>query len=144
MHYGYTIDSSRRFIFQVFSGHFTVSEIIHCIQQLWADPLYSKTHNGIVDITGMSTGAVIDDLRPLIAFLKSSPNTSASRWAVITASPLTTAGSLVYKGAMSGQHAFEVFSTWESACAYMQIEQPRPPELTFKIARPDAPVPVPV
>jgi hypothetical protein len=106
--------------------------------------LYSKTHNGIVDITEMCTGAIIDDLRPLIAFLKNSPNTSASRWAVITSSPLTTAGSLVYKGAMSGQHAIEVFSTWESACTYLLIDQPRPPELTFKITRPDAPVPAPV
>ncbi len=140
MHYGYTIDPGRRLIFQIFSGHFTVAEIIHCIQRLWADPLYSKTHNGIVDITQMSAGAVIDDLRPLIAFLKSSPNTSASRWAVITASPLATAGSLVYKKAMSGQHAFEIFSTWECACDYLQIDQPSPPAPVFKLMRTDTPV----
>ncbi len=144
MHYGYTIDSGRRFIFQEFVGHFTVAEVICCIEKLWADPVYSKTHNGIVDIREMSTGDVIDDLRPLIAFLKKSPSTSQSRWAVITSSPLTTAGALVYKSAMLGHHAFEVFSTWESACAYMQIEQPRPPELAFKITRPDPPVPAPV
>jgi len=140
MHYGYTIDSGRRFIFQVYAGHFTVSEIIDCIQRLWADPLYSKTHNGIVDITKMSAGAVIDDLRPLIAFLKSSPHTSASRWAVITASPLATAGSLIYKSAMSGQHSFEIFSTWESACDYLQIDEPSPPAPAFKLTRPETPV----
>jgi hypothetical protein len=144
MHYGYTIDPGRQFIFQVFEGHFTVAEIIECAQRLWADPDYATTHNGIVDITKMSPGAVIEDLRPLIAFLKESPKTSQSRWAVIADSPLATAGALVYKTAMSGRHAFEVFSTWESACSYLQIAQPRPPEPTVKITRPDSPVPSPV
>jgi hypothetical protein len=144
MNYGYTIEPERRFIFQVFSGYFTVAEIIECSQCLWADPNYATTHNGIVDITKMSPGAVLEDLRPLIAFLKSSPKISKARWAVIAHSPLVTAGSLVYKKAMSGRHSLEVFSTWECACGYLQIDQPRPPEPAFKITRPNAPVSAPV
>lgn len=139
MHYGYTIDTAVPFIFQEFKGRFTVSEIIGCIQRLWADPVYSKSHNGIVDISQMIPGAGLEDLTPLVAFLKNSPETSDSRWAVITASPLATAGAMLYKRAMSGQHAFEVFSTWESACRYLQINLPRPPATTFRLSTEDVP-----
>jgi hypothetical protein len=141
MHYGHSIDSDRQLIFQVFAGHFTVADIIECTRCLWDDPSYSTTHNGIVDITQMSPGAVIADLHSLTAFLKDHPKTSRSRWAVITDSPLVTAGSLFYKTLMSGRHSLEVFSTWEAACTYLQLDSFRPSEPVIKITRPDAPAP---
>lgn len=133
MSYGYAIDPSRRFIFQQFRGRFSVGQIIDCAQRIWSAPGYSKSYPGIVDISQMEPGAALDDLRPLVAFLKCERETTVARWAVITASPITTAGAMVYKRAMASRHPFEVFSTWESACGYLQLDLPRPPEPTFKI-----------
>ncbi|MDF3056210.1 MAG: hypothetical protein K0R17_425 [Rariglobus sp.] len=131
MNYGYVIDSKQGFIYQVFAGTFSGPQIIACTRRLWADPNYSKSHLGIVDISRMTPSAGLADLPALIAFLKSDPHTSQRRWAAITATPLVTAGSMVYRHQMAGRHPFGVFSTWESACGFLQLDMAEPPALTF-------------
>lgn len=132
MHYAHTIDPERQFIFQRFCGEFPVAEIIACSRRLWTEPAYSKTYNGIVDISQMKPGTGLEDVRTLIAFYSAEPATSKGRWAVITASPLSTASAMVYKRAMSHLQAVEVFSTWESACNFLQLDLPAPPAIAAK------------
>ncbi|CAM3006037.1 hypothetical protein [Rariglobus hedericola] len=131
MNYGYMIDSDRKVIFQAFEGRFSLTQIIACVRRLWNDPAYSKTYPGIVDISRMTPSAGLDDLNGLVDFLKSETQTSTSRWAVITSSPAATAGSMVYKRIMAGRHVFEVFSTWESACEFLQLEITERPAIPF-------------
>jgi hypothetical protein len=131
MNYGHVIDTQRQFIFQVFSGAFSTAQIIACTQRLWNDPAYSKTYSGIADISLMTPSSGSGDLRAVINFLQSDHHTSEGRWAVITSSPLAAASSMVYKKAMAGRHVLEVFSTWECASGFLQLDLPQPPVAAF-------------
>lgn len=131
MNYGHVILHNERVIYQVFEGAFTVDQLIVCIRRLWADPGYSRRYNGIADISRMSSSASLDNLVNLIAFLQGQPQISQGRWAVITATPIVTAASMVYKRKMAARHPFGVFSTWESACGFLQLDMPLRPEPTF-------------
>jgi hypothetical protein len=138
MSYGHTIDPDRRFIFQVFEGHFSIQEVMDCSRRLWSDPAYCRDFYGIVDISRMTTDTNIDGLHELIEFYRNSPNTTQVRWAAITSSPWLTAGSMLYRNAMAGRHALEIFSTWDSARIYLQLDLPSPPEMTFFDVSPGA------
>lgn len=127
MKFSYTIDSQRRMIFQNYSGRFTADQIIACVRALWADPLYDKTLGGIVDISNMNAGPDLADLHVLIRFLNENrEQLSTGRWAVVTTSPIATAGAFLYQHAMAGKHPFEVFSTWEAASTSLHWFAPRP------------------
>lgn len=143
MNFGYTIDTDRKLIFQVFEGRFSIAQLIACTRRMWSDPAYSKTYPGVVDISRMTPSAGLDDLTLLIDFLKLDMRTSTGRWAVITSSPAATAGSMIYKRRMAGHHVFEVFSTWESAFGFLQLEPAGRPAIPFltDIAGPDSDAP---
>ena len=79
----------------------------------------------------VSSSGSMERLHALMEFLKGDFNTSTARWAVITATPQTTAGAMVYKREMVSQHTFEVFSTWESASGFLQLDLPAPPTVVF-------------
>ena len=126
MKFSYAIDSQRHLIFQAYEGDFTLEQHIACTLRLWSDPAYDRTFNGIIDLSAMNSSAGLANLQPLMEFLKNDPRLSKGRWAAIVSTPVVTAGSLVYKRSMAPQHMFEVFSTWESACTFLQIETDRP------------------
>lgn len=127
MKFSYTIDQRGRIIFQSYSGRFTAEQVIACVRTLWADPLYDKTFAGIVDISAMEAGPDLADLHALIRFLKEERDQlSTGRWAVVTTSPIATAGAFFYQHAMAGKHHFEVFSTWEAASTSLHWFAPRP------------------
>jgi hypothetical protein len=127
MKFSYTIDQGNRIIFQNYSGRFTADQVIASVRALWADPLYDKTFGGIVDITGMEAGKDLADLHALIRFLADNRHQiSTGRWAVITTSPIATAGAFFYQHAMAGKHPFDVFSTWEAASNSLHWFAPRP------------------
>jgi hypothetical protein len=131
MNYGHVIDPQQHFIYQVFEGGFSLAQLIACTRCLWNDPHYSKLHHGITDISRMTPLKGLDNLQALIAFLKSRPETSQGRWAVITTTPMVTAGAMLYQRAMLAQHPFDVFSTWESACDHLLLDMPSPPIPTY-------------
>lgn len=131
MHYGHTIDPERGFIYQELDGSFSAEQLIACTRRLWADPLYSKLFRGITNVSGVTFSPGLDDLQGLIAFLKTKPDTSQARWAVITTTPLVTAAAMVYQRRMTSQHPFAVFSTWEAACEFLQLDLPARPDVTF-------------
>lgn len=126
MKFSYTIDSRRGLIFQAYAGSFTLEQLIACTQRLWADPDYSPAFNGLVDLSAMNPSAGLAHLPPLMEFLKNDPRLSKGRWAAIVATPIVTAGSLIYKRTMAPQHMFEVFSTWEAACTFLQVDEDKP------------------
>ena len=126
MKYSYAIHPQRRMIFLTYEGHFTVAQLIECTELLWADRDYDPTFNGIADITSIEPTADLGSLCAFISFMKAEKRTSSGRWAVITSSPLATAGALLYKRALAPRHMFEVFSTWECAGTFLQWEAPRP------------------
>lgn len=141
MNYAHVIVPSRRFIYQVFEGEFSLDQLIACTRRLWNDPDYSKHYNGITDISRMAPSQALDKLQGLMLFLKSQPQTSQGRWAVITSTPMSTAGAMVYKRDMATHHPFGVFSTWESACAFLQLDLAAPPASAFFTDLADTPLP---
>lgn len=139
MNYGHVIIPKTRIIYQVFEGTFSLDHLVACTRRLWADPAYSRTYNGITDVSRMTPGATLENLQGLTAFLKNEPRLSQGRWAVITSTPMATAGAMLYKREMAAHHPFGVFSTWESACAFLQLDLPARPSPVFFPDLSDAP-----
>lgn len=141
MNYGHVILPKQHVIYQVFEGSFTAEQLIACVRRLWNDPAYSKHYHGIADISRMVGGTSLERLVEIVIFLKDQPQLSQGRWAVITSTPIVTAAAMVYKREMAARHPFGVFSTWESACAFLQLDMPVRPAPTFF---PDLTHPAPV
>lgn len=143
MNYGHVIDTKRRFIYQVYDGHFSLDDIIACTRRLWADSSYSKSYHGVADLSRMSVDQNIGNLQDYIAFLKKAPSTSDVRWATIVTSPWLTAGAMIYRTSMAGRHPIEVFSTWASASRFLQLDLSAPPPVAyFPVRAPEAHPPV--
>jgi hypothetical protein len=129
--YGHIIDAHQRFIYQAYEGRCTLNYVIACTRRLWADPDYQKSYHGVADLSRMTVDQNIDDLHGYIRFLKSESLTSNVRWAVIAASPWLTAGAMLYRASMGSRHPIEIFSTWRSAMAYLQLDLPSPPAIVY-------------
>lgn len=126
MKFRYIIDPQRQVICQAFEGDFTAQQLIACIERLWADPDYHRSFGGIVDLTAMDAGAIILELPALMKFLKGNPRLSQGRWAAIATTPMATAASLLYRHDIAPEQTFGVFSTWEGACDFLQVDIERP------------------
>jgi hypothetical protein len=124
VNFRYEILPDRRLILQHFAGSSSLAELLAALRRLWADPLYSRTYDGIVDLSGAAVDLSMRDLRALIGFLQESDQTSTGRWGAVTTSPLATACAMIYQRALAPRHAFEVFSTWEAACAFLGVRVP--------------------
>lgn len=126
MKFSYTIDPVQRIVFQRYDGPCSVDHVLECIRRVWADPAYSQTYACFVDLSTAVPQAAFEDLNRLIEFLRHQPQTSDSRCAAITNSPMITACGLLYQKAMAGRQAFAVFSSPEAALAFLQAKGPLP------------------
>jgi hypothetical protein len=124
LHFSYEIHPDRRVILQRFTGQFSLADLLAAVRRLWADPMYSRNYDGLVDLSETSMGISMADLRALIGFLRQSPETSTGRWGAVVSSPLTTACAMIYRRAAAPRHQFEVFSSWSAACAFLGQELP--------------------
>jgi len=122
MTFHYDIHPEQRTIHLRYTGVFTLQDLTAAATLLWSDPRYSQAFDGIVDLTDGSLRVAQSDLRALIAFVLDHKCTSKGRWAAVTSSPFGVACALLYKHALSRRHMFEVFSTWEAACAFLEVK----------------------
>ena len=123
MKFTYAIHPDHRVIFQRYEGRFTTSDLIAATRQMWADPAYCRDYNGIADASAASFGVDLHDFSTFISFLANREEMSVGRWAVVATSPLATACGFIYKKAVSSQHKFEVFSSWDAACDFVNLPQ---------------------
>lgn len=105
-------------------GHFTFEQLRAGIERLWSDPRYRVDYDGIADLTDTSVGVSLSDLRALLDFLRNEARTSTGRWAAVAVSPLAAACAVLYQQACAQRHTCEVFSTWDAACRYLEVELP--------------------
>jgi hypothetical protein len=123
----YDILPERRLILQRFAGDTSLAEVLEATRRLWADPRYSRTYDGIVDLSATTVGISMEDLRALIGILRESEQMSTGRWGAVATSPLTTACAMIYQRALAPQQEFEVFSSWDAACGFLGVDlQPLP------------------
>jgi hypothetical protein len=120
----YEIRPAQRLILQRFRGKPSLADVLAATRRLWADPLYSKSYDGIADFSGASVGLSMDDLRALISFLRQHDQTTVGRWGVVASSPLATACAMIYRRALAPRHEFEVFSSWDAACDFLGVALP--------------------
>ena len=127
MKFSYEIFPEQRLILQRYTGNPSLADVVASTRRLWADPRYSKTYDGIVDLSSSSAGISMGDLRALIGFMQQNDQTSTGRWGAVTSSPVTTACAMLYQRALAPRHKFEVFSSWDAACGFLGVKLPRPP-----------------
>lgn len=131
MKFSYKIFPEQRVIVMRYMGVFTLSELIESAQNLWNDPRYSRSFDGIVDISHSSVSAAIGDCRALIEFVSKNEKTSEGRWAAVAGSPVATACAFLYRHAARNRHVFEVYSSWEAAKEFLHRELPDSSEEVF-------------
>jgi hypothetical protein len=122
MNVDYEIHPEKCLIFMRFTGAFTLADLKEAVQRLWTDTRYSRSYNGVVDLTDSNVKVARGDFQALVAFVVGQKETSEGRWAAVATSPLATACGLIYKRAISKRHTFEVFSTFEAAEAFMGVD----------------------
>ncbi|MEO6052592.1 MAG: hypothetical protein ABIP97_01125 [Chthoniobacterales bacterium] len=118
----YDIFPEKSLIFQRYTGKFSLEDILSSTQTLWADPRYSVSYNGILDLRESTLHITTSDLQVLIKFFSEQKSCSHAKWAVITNSTVGTAFILLYKKALAHKHSLEAFSTMEGACAFLNID----------------------
>ena len=120
--FSYEILPERQTIVTRYAGFFTLTDLLTSTRRLWADPRYSEKYNGLVDAADTGMGVEINDFRSLIEFVRDNPSASRGRWAIVTSTPLATVCGIIYQRAMAKQHTLEIFSTWEAACQFVNVE----------------------
>lgn len=118
----YEIYPERRLILMRYAGAFTLTQLTDIARKLWADKRYSKSYNGIIDLTDSGVKVAREDFQALVEFVAGNKHTSEGRWAAVATSPLATACGMIYKRAVAKRHSFEVFSTFEAAGAFVGID----------------------
>jgi hypothetical protein len=121
MKFRYEIFPSTRTIVLQYSGKFTLARLMETTNQLWDDARYSRSFDGLVDLTASDLGVEMSDFRPLLDYLRQSPRTSEAAWAAIATSPLATACGFIYRNTIRHRHRFGVFSTHEAACDFIGV-----------------------
>jgi len=125
MKFSYEIFPDQRTIVARYIGAFTLSELVTSAKTLWSDPRYSRKYDGLVDISDSSVNVAMSDFRSLLEFIRGHGSTSEGRWAAVASTPFATACGFMYQRAMVGRHTLEVFSHWETACEFLDVEVPR-------------------
>ncbi|WP_438483635.1 hypothetical protein [Oleiharenicola lentus] len=121
--YSHTILVEKRTIIQRFSGQVGLGDVIGGINRLWADPAYDRNFNGISDLTACTPSASVSDVRSLTNFVIQKHQLSEGRWVVLVSDPMMTALGILFSRSMT-KPSIQVCSTWEAACAYLQITLP--------------------
>jgi hypothetical protein len=121
MSFDFEIFSARRLILARYRGGITLGELRQSAERMWSDSQYSRDYDGIVDLSDETLQISIDDFRGLVGFLAAQDRVSRGRWAAVASSPIATAYGLLYQRAASPRHSFSVHSTWEAACAALQL-----------------------
>jgi hypothetical protein len=122
MKFSFEILPEPRAIFARYEGKFTLEELFATTRQLWADPRYSPTYDGLVDLTDGAFSVDMNDLRTLMDFLVRAPTTSSGRWAAVASTPLSIACGLLYRTALRRRHVFQVFSSWDAAYEFLKFD----------------------
>lgn len=122
MHFEYEIHPEERLIVTRYTGKFTLADLKAMSQRLWADARYSRSYDGVVDLTDLSLGVARADLQAMIEFVRGNEQASEGRWAAIASSPFATACSLIWQRGLVQRHSFEVFSTVEAAGSFLGVD----------------------
>lgn len=101
----------------------TADDMAKSTELLWADPLYDKSYIGVCDLTRASISMHASEIPALVSFFNN-PQTSSGRWAVIVSEPKSTALGMLFKASAVARPWIEIFTSWESACAFLQADLP--------------------
>jgi hypothetical protein len=121
----YAIYPERQLIVQRYAGPLRAADFLVAAEEVWADPRYVPTYDGLADLTGLRLAVSPAETRHLAEYFSNHPRLTRGRWAAIVAHPVAAALAYLYQQLARPRHRLEVFSTWEAACAYLGAELPR-------------------
>lgn len=121
MNFSYEIFPDRRAIVVRYVGTFTLEQLHASALTLWNDPRYARDYDGLVDVSHSSANVDITDFRAFVSLVRNDSRVSQGRWAAVVTTPFATACSFLYRSALASHHTFEIFSTWEAACEFLNL-----------------------
>ncbi|MEO8207050.1 MAG: hypothetical protein ABI615_12785 [Chthoniobacterales bacterium] len=121
--FSFTILPEKSLILLRLDGSFSLEDLFAATMAVWADPNYSESFRGILDLTRTSLHISVSDLHALTRFLREDKKTSLGRWASVVTSPVATAFVFLYKKALAPRQNMEAFSTVEAACDFLKTDR---------------------
>ena len=121
MNYRHVVVPEQRLIVLRFTGEVSLGDVMRSSEVLWRDPGYDRTFHIISDLSAVSPRANPRDVVTLRDFYKR-PEASIGRWAMIFSDPILTALGLLFRSAAAIDRRIGVFSTWEGACDFLNVE----------------------
>lgn len=125
MRFSYRILPEKRLAILRFRGSLSVTDITQSVEAFWQDQAYTPELNGIVRLERVTTKARVEDLKVLLDFLESRPNTQGS-WAAVFTDPKATALALMFKAVFRASFALEIVSSWEAAQDFLRNRSSEP------------------
>lgn len=140
MSHEHAIYREQRLVLVRYGAPVDLASLISGTERLWADPLYDRNFDGIVDLSDPRLKMSSEDFRDYLGFLSGREEASLGRWASVATSPMAVAFGLLYQQAAAARHPFGIFASWSGACANLGLKptaemrawmgrgQARPPE----------------
>lgn len=81
----YTLHVEQGYVESVFEGPVTLVEMGLHVQEVWGDPAWKPTFNGLLDFSRASVDMTDDDMRALMKSMLRDPRCSLARFAFVVA-----------------------------------------------------------
>jgi hypothetical protein len=118
----YKIYPERNLLVDVMTGDISFDELVHLSLTEIHDPDIQGTFRIISDITDANLAMRVDQMKEFIGHLKDPQINSKFRWAILTASPYSTAISMILAQDPGFIDLVGVFSTLEACCDFVGVK----------------------
>ncbi len=119
----YMIAPEKRLVFERLRGPVSPQDLITLMQQIWSDPSYDRSFNGIVDVRESILDLNPSSLESFAQLILASESASVGRFAIISSKPIETALSFLIAKKLNKGGSISVFSTWDAVVAYLGLPE---------------------
>ncbi|MEM1221467.1 MAG: hypothetical protein AAGH40_01780 [Verrucomicrobiota bacterium] len=120
MEYNYTIYPEEKLVIDSVSGGVTIEAFVQHTEKLFAEPEYSPTYSGLIDLRGATSRLSKVEVYGLANYLNQSEQFGKAPWAVLVKDPVVLALAQVFQKRMVDDTLIGIFSTVELAAEYLE------------------------
>jgi hypothetical protein len=117
----YKIDKKNKLVIAKMAGEVSFKELLGWHFELAAREEYEPAYSGIADMREANMQVTIENLQELVE-INREQHLVSGRWVCLVDTPTETALAMLYKNEKSDSHPMELFSSTQSASAYLQLD----------------------
>lgn len=117
----YKIFPDHNIILQEFQGLFTYPRIKTALQDIWQDPDYNPSCNGMSDMRQSSLSMSAEDMRQFMDFFIERKK-GQSKIALLLGGPMENAMGVYFRSRLKEMHNTQIFSDPTEACEFLDLD----------------------